>query len=461
MNPFPSTMCLDIITDKHWFAENILCLLSNAVKYSSGGIVTVTVEHRLAFTDTDTISGLPLAHASCDIDTAVEEGYTDRDREGSSDARTALSALPTDTEESQPLAQAILQAEAQSDSEHPCVSVGSTVVIFVEDAGIGISEDARKDLFQPFKQVQRLAGGTGLGLYSLSNRILALKGSRGVLSRKDGKQGSVFWFAVPYRPDPHYRSGLREDGVKSPSISSKSNPCTGDCSPASSSSEPSSSSSSSFSSSLSAGTVAHAISILSLNEKSTSNSSSKLKSRLHFLVVDDSPSILKVVGRALKSRKFDVDTADNGSTALDLLIKHFPSRRLDVVLMDLQMPIMDGIEAVRRYRKYEELQHCILEAQRNAMRDRDREREVNDGSPSSSPSPSSYSHTSPSSSSFSSSSSPSPPPSPSKLFIIGMSANSDAATKQCAKDVGMDCFLAKPFTIAELLPLIAHITSGY
>eukprot|EP01033_Poteriospumella_lacustris_P021979 gene21979-16429_t len=46
----------------------------------------------------------------------------------------------------------------------------------VIDTGIGISEEAMKTLFNPFKQTQRLAGGTGLGLYSLAKRIEALKG---------------------------------------------------------------------------------------------------------------------------------------------------------------------------------------------------------------------------------------------------------------------------------------------
>jgi signal transduction histidine kinase len=48
--------------------------------------------------------------------------------------------------------------------------------ITVEDHGIGISKKARKSLFAPYKQAQRMAGGTGLGLYSLLKRIEALGG---------------------------------------------------------------------------------------------------------------------------------------------------------------------------------------------------------------------------------------------------------------------------------------------
>eukprot|EP01039_Chlorochromonas_danica_P009203 gene9203-10163_t len=75
------------------------------------------------------------------------------------------------------------------------------LVFEVEDEGIGVSEEARHRLFNPFQQTQRLAGGTGLGLYSLAKRCEAIKGHCGVSGRKDGKSGSCFWFSVPYRPD--------------------------------------------------------------------------------------------------------------------------------------------------------------------------------------------------------------------------------------------------------------------
>ena len=42
VEPLPEDMCPWVITDKQWLMENILCLLSNAVKYSTGGIVNVS-----------------------------------------------------------------------------------------------------------------------------------------------------------------------------------------------------------------------------------------------------------------------------------------------------------------------------------------------------------------------------------------------------------------------------------
>ena len=74
------------------------------------------------------------------------------------------------------------------------------LTFYVEDNGIGISEEKQQVLFQPFKQAQRLAGGTGLGLFSLARRLEALGGRYGVCGRSDGASGSVFWFSFPYRP---------------------------------------------------------------------------------------------------------------------------------------------------------------------------------------------------------------------------------------------------------------------
>ena len=76
------------------------------------------------------------------------------------------------------------------------------LLLEIADTGIGISEEKRKSLFLPFKQAQRFAGGTGLGLFSLARRVEAQKGAFGVRDREDGVQGCIFWFMLPYKPDP-------------------------------------------------------------------------------------------------------------------------------------------------------------------------------------------------------------------------------------------------------------------
>ena len=76
------------------------------------------------------------------------------------------------------------------------------MLVVVEDHGVGVSSEIQSTLFRPFKQAQRLTGGTGLGLFSLYKRIEALGGKCGCTSRSDGDpEGSMFWFTFPYRND--------------------------------------------------------------------------------------------------------------------------------------------------------------------------------------------------------------------------------------------------------------------
>ena len=84
-------------------------------------------------------------------------------------------------------------------AESPLPSPAPTVLVTVEDTGIGLSDEAKRTVFSTTQQV-RDSGGTGLGLYSLAKRIEALGGKYGVKNRSDGKQGSLFWFSFPYQP---------------------------------------------------------------------------------------------------------------------------------------------------------------------------------------------------------------------------------------------------------------------
>jgi two-component system, OmpR family, KDP operon response regulator KdpE len=66
------------------------------------------------------------------------------------------------------------------------------------------------------------------------------------------------------------------------------------------------------------------------------------------LVVDDEPQIVRALRIALVARGYDVATAGNGETALDLAASATP----DVVLLDLGLPGIDGVEVVRRLRAF-------------------------------------------------------------------------------------------------------------
>ena len=155
IDPVPTNICQHVITDKGWLTENLLCLFSNAIKYSSVGFVNVRcylVEDKLK-----------LKLASNNITKTNDTNYKNY---------------------------------AENTTSATCICVE------VEDNGIGIPQESRARLFSPFQQAQRMTtGGTGLGLYSLRKRIEALGGTCGIKSRHDKREGSCFWFTFPYRPD--------------------------------------------------------------------------------------------------------------------------------------------------------------------------------------------------------------------------------------------------------------------
>ncbi|MFQ5875321.1 MAG: response regulator, partial [Dehalococcoidia bacterium] len=70
---------------------------------------------------------------------------------------------------------------------------------------------------------------------------------------------------------------------------------------------------------------------------------------LRILLVEDSESVRLVIQSYLKNTPHEIDIAENGAIALD----KFTSERYDIVLMDLQMPVMDGYTATRAIRKWE------------------------------------------------------------------------------------------------------------
>lgn len=80
------------------------------------------------------------------------------------------------------------------------------------------------------------------------------------------------------------------------------------------------------------------------------------KKDIQILLVDDEPDILEIVGYNLSSEGYNVITADNGVEAVKLAKKNKPH----LIILDVMMPEMDGIEACEQIRKIPEMEDTII-----------------------------------------------------------------------------------------------------
>ena len=172
----------------------------------------------------------------------------------------------------------------------------------VSDTGIGIPPDKLGSIFEAFTQADasttRQYGGTGLGL-AISRRLVELMNGRIWAESRPGA-GATFCFTV--------RFGLGPTPAKSLAPESQAEP----------------------------------------QRAATAGSLSSLR----ILVADDSEENRFLVAEYLKDLGCHLDFAENGQIA----VEKFISGGYDLVLMDLQMPVMDGYAATRRIRGWEEEQ---------------------------------------------------------------------------------------------------------
>jgi PAS domain S-box-containing protein len=192
----------------------------------------------------------------------------------------------------------------------------------VIDTGIGIAAEEQQRIFAPFTQADasttRHYGGSGLGL-AISNFLVGLMGGRLSVESQPG-HGSTFFFTASLRAEsnialsdetshleggPH-RPLLHQDRTDMGHVSEVTPP------------------------------------------KSATRS-------LRILLAEDTPANQKLVVRILSKRGHTVETASNGQEALDLLRQ----RNFDLVLMDVQMPLMDGFQATAAIRLWNNPKACI------------------------------------------------------------------------------------------------------
>ena len=172
----------------------------------------------------------------------------------------------------------------------------------VSDTGIGMDAASQAKLFKPFSQaddsITRRFGGTGLGL-SISKYLVEHMGGRMGLNSEPG-QGSTFWFEIPFaRPASPAVLNLEQDIAHH-------------------------------------GTEAEPNPVVRFSD-------------MRVLIVDDSAINRMVVQRALSKLGITTLEAINGQEALDMLRQE--NATIDMVLMDIQMPIMDGVTATKEIRR--------------------------------------------------------------------------------------------------------------
>jgi PAS domain S-box-containing protein len=219
----------------------------------------------------------------------------------------------------------------------------------VVDSGIGISDDGKKNLFQLFSQVDtsttKVYGGTGLGL-SIAKRLVSLMGGE-IGMESVHNRGSTFWFTASLQLSK--RKGVKTEKTKKESFVSK-----------------------------------------------------KSLKKLKILLAEDNEINQKIIQYSLTNSGFKVDIARNGQEAIDMYHK----KEYDLVLMDVQMPVLDGFEATAHIREIEQ----------NALNGNIH------------------------------------------IPIIALTANAMKGDREKCLEAGMDEYLSKPFTPNDLMNIIREVT---
>lgn len=167
------------------------------------------------------------------------------------------------------------------------------VTFTVKDTGIGIDKSNLQSIFEPFTQesitTTRQYGGTGMGL-AIVKRLLELQGLQMHVSSKLG-EGSEFSFNMEFALST---ASINEVGEKHPLLQ---------------------------------------------NTEGLSN--------LKILIAEDNPVNVLLMKKLLSKWKIDPTIAENGEVAINI----FKTGNFDIILMDLQMPVMNGFDAAMQIRR--------------------------------------------------------------------------------------------------------------
>jgi CheY-like chemotaxis protein len=188
---------------------------------------------------------------------------------------------------------------------------GENIIIefSVTDTGIGIAEDKHENIFERFHQAEshttRTYGGSGLGL-SISKQLVILQGGEIAVQSKQGV-GSIFSFTLPFKIQHPTAKVLKKAALNN----------------------------------------------IEMNELS----------RVHILLVEDNAINIKLMLSLFNEQDIKVELAENGRVAIEKL----NIRSFDIILMDMEMPEMNGYEAAIFIRKEMKSNVPIIAMTANAM----------------------------------------------------------------------------------------------
>ncbi|OJD29247.1 histidine kinase hhk6p [Diplodia corticola] len=235
------------------------------------------------------------------------------------------------------------------------------VQFVVEDTGIGIEEEVRQRLFKPFSQADsstaRRFGGTGLGLAISKNLVDLMHGNIDLQSTLG--QGTRASFSIPFNKAQYQDEGsplidlasipdrLQSDiSVSCGSSDDYGTPPLTPVAPNNGKSPLRHGRAQSIVSLPGNGNFHHALPdhLFSLAETERKN--------VHVLVVEDNQVNQQIALKTIRKQGFAVDAVWNGKEALEYLVdaKDGKRDRPDIILMDVQMPIMDGYQATHTIR---------------------------------------------------------------------------------------------------------------
>jgi signal transduction histidine kinase/CheY-like chemotaxis protein/HPt (histidine-containing phosphotransfer) domain-containing protein len=245
------------------------------------------------------------------------------------------------------------------------------ILFAIKDTGIGIHKNKLSTIFKGFTQADgsttRKYGGTGLGT-TISKQLAELMGGNIGAESREGL-GSLFWFTAIYLKQPLVaKCGALEkiipDPLATPDLRNQ----------------------------------------LEFMNDSSENTEYAAMGRI--LLVEDYPTNQQVALRHLRNIGYIVDLAENGQVAVEA----FRNKPYSLILMDIQMPIMDGIQATKIIRR--------IEADTYNLRDGGHTEIYG------------------------------------KVSIVAMTAHATKGDKEKCLQAGMDDYIAKPLRRKELLNIV-------